>query len=99
MKHDLTTSVKYALFIEEKANNVSQLIQQQLRPGMDEVRNKQTSILDDDNPHGRMFVNTLYSKTTGAEGRPQASCLRQVEACLKDMGMASVWAMVRWRPI
>ena len=34
--------------------------------------------------------------------RPQASCLRQVEAYLKDMGMtglASAWAMARRRPI
>ena len=35
------------------------------------------------------------------KGRPQASCLRQVEAYLKDMGMtglASAWVMARRRP-
>ena len=34
-------------------------------------------------------------------GRPQASCLRQMESYLKDTGMtglAAVWAMARWRP-
>ena len=34
-------------------------------------------------------------------GRPQASCLRQMESYLKDTGMAglaSAWAMVRRRP-
>ena len=38
---------------------------------------------------------------TMARGRPQASCLRQVESHLRDMGMAglaSAWAMARRRP-
>ena len=39
---------------------------------------------------------------TMSRGRSQASCLRQVKAYLKDMGMAglaSAWTMARRRPI